>query len=81
MAWLHEDCGYTFNGSSPITGLTPREELTLNLGFLIKQEQMEEQQKEASGENVRKSSPKYKSQQEALNAYEQKHNLSERAYQ
>lgn len=81
---MHEDAGYTFTGPNAITALTPQEELTLQLGFLIKQEQVEEERKkaEAGGAgNQRRSTPKYRSEQEALAAYTKKHDLDNRAYQ
>lgn len=38
---MHDSGGYTFHGSAPITGLTPRELDLLMLGHLVHQEQQE----------------------------------------
>lgn len=41
-AWLHEDAGYTFNGNSNIAGLTTTELSMLQLGYLVRNEQRQQ---------------------------------------
>lgn len=67
IAWLHQETNYTFNGSAPITGLTVREELTLQLGHLILQEQKEEQRRH-DGQRRKYSEPR-RSTTEAMDEF------------
>lgn len=53
--WLH-DKGYTFNGSAPISGLTPMEMTIEQLGHVLRQERQEDEAQDSRhGHNHSKS--------------------------
>lgn len=68
--------GYSFMGDRPMTGLTRREELLLQLGFLVEQEQKEKQRNQTSGRR-RYSKPR-KTRKEAMDDYKKKVEAADR---
>lgn len=68
MAWVHKECGYTFNGDAPIAGLTQTELNVLRLGHAVRREQAEEQQE--SAKRGRKHTQPRRTTREALREFE-----------
>lgn len=47
VAWLHEDCGYSYTGPTNIGDLTKAEFDMLMLGFLVRKEQAQDEMDDA----------------------------------